>query len=272
MAHLTVAVLNYNGMTFLDRCLASIAAQTRQPDEVIVIDNGSTDFSYRLASKYGFVVRHASNEHQLITGLNVALSLAKEWLFFMQNDVILEPDCFEAFSKIPLYKVEIYQPVFYKEDREIDNSGMDWRWPGYGIGRTKKWWGKSTIADCGMVSTIAFFIHKWVIEKTGEYDSLFAPAYYEDIDWALRAKKYAIPLLLTTAKAIHLSNTSFSKVMTKKEMSKLCHKNRLKLINKHYRGLDRLSRVIAINIIDWINELRHRRRKKINTGLLVPYV
>jgi GT2 family glycosyltransferase len=38
-------VPNWNGRRWLPGCLASLAAQTRPPDEVVVVDNGSTDGS-----------------------------------------------------------------------------------------------------------------------------------------------------------------------------------------------------------------------------------
>ncbi|WOF22881.1 glycosyltransferase [Microbacterium betulae] len=42
----------------LERCLASLAAQTRRPDEVIVVDNGSTDDSVAVARAFGATVVH----------------------------------------------------------------------------------------------------------------------------------------------------------------------------------------------------------------------
>jgi len=38
---------------YLRRCLAALAAQTRAPREVVVVDNGSTDASRRVARRYG---------------------------------------------------------------------------------------------------------------------------------------------------------------------------------------------------------------------------
>ncbi|MCU1546928.1 MAG: hypothetical protein JWP30_2028, partial [Homoserinimonas sp.] len=39
----TVVLVARNGADYLDRTLAAIARQTRQPDEVIAVDAGSTD-------------------------------------------------------------------------------------------------------------------------------------------------------------------------------------------------------------------------------------
>ena len=252
---LTIAVLNYNGEGILRKCLQSIRDQTKQPDEIFVIDNASTDKSWYIADEFRYNIIHAHNEHRLITGLNLAQRFCKDWLFFMENDVILNSNCLEEMmNNVQHYeRTAIYQPVFYRKDGSIDNSGMDIVWPGYGIGRRKKWWDRYLVDDCGIVSDIAFLTSKEVIEKVGKYDENFSPGYYEDLDWGLRSKKLGIKhRLVTTAKAIHLSNYSYSKVYDKKELSSICHTNRLKLINKHYSGLAKTARVATVNLIDKI--------------------
>ena len=46
-----VVIPNWNGARWLPGCLASIAAQTLQPSEVIVVDNGSSDGSLELLAR-----------------------------------------------------------------------------------------------------------------------------------------------------------------------------------------------------------------------------
>lgn len=46
---MSVIIPVYNGARFLDECLASVAAQERRPDEVIVVDDASTDESAAIA-------------------------------------------------------------------------------------------------------------------------------------------------------------------------------------------------------------------------------
>jgi glycosyltransferase involved in cell wall biosynthesis len=59
MAELTVgvAIPVYNAESFLAGCLDSVLAQTLPVDEVVVVDDGSTDASARVAAGYGSRVR-----------------------------------------------------------------------------------------------------------------------------------------------------------------------------------------------------------------------
>lgn len=49
----SVIVPVYNQAPFLDRCLRSVLAQTRTPDEILVVDDGSTDGSRAIMAGYG---------------------------------------------------------------------------------------------------------------------------------------------------------------------------------------------------------------------------
>ena len=50
--HISVIVPIYNCCAYLEKCLASIAAQTMANFEVILIDDGSSDGSSEIAQKF----------------------------------------------------------------------------------------------------------------------------------------------------------------------------------------------------------------------------
>lgn len=52
---LSIVIPAYNEERYIKRCLDAIAAQTVEPDEVIVVDNNSTDSTAEIAKHYAFV-------------------------------------------------------------------------------------------------------------------------------------------------------------------------------------------------------------------------
>ena len=241
---LILIILNFNGQDSLKASIDSVLAQTLKPDRFVVIDNASTDDSRQIAIDMGVEVVDADNKYKFITGLNTAINLNTGLLFFMQNDVTLEKDCLKDMIKNCPSNHFIVQPVIYQPDGKIDNSGMDIYWPGFGYRRSNKWWSDFEYQDCGLVTTICFLTDN----KNVYYDKLFSPAYYEDIDFALRTKPLLKHVLIPTASATHLGNHTFSQTLKKKQISKICYDNRCKLVRKHYSGLDRLLRLLVIHV------------------------
>lgn len=75
---LSIVIPVFNEEGHLADCLDSIAAQTEIPDEVIVVDNNSTDASVEIARSYPFVkILHEHRQHQAFaqkTGFDNATS------------------------------------------------------------------------------------------------------------------------------------------------------------------------------------------------------
>ena len=98
----SIIVLNYNGAAWLERCLASLHAQTIFSQiEIIVADNASPDHSDRLAAELmrdwpnGRVIQNGCNPG-FGGGSNLAVKQTTgRYLFFLNPDVWLEPDCLE---------------------------------------------------------------------------------------------------------------------------------------------------------------------------------
>lgn len=250
---LSICILNYNGKEYLENCLKSVPSDLKA--ERILIDNASTDESWKIAENYGFRVVHANNEHKFITGINRAITEANgEYILFSQADLEFLPGAIEILYSAAIFNQNaIIQPVFLRNER-IDNAGMRWIWPGYGVGELKidfiNPWHKTDIA-----TSITFITRRDLFEKVGLYDEKFSPAYYEDVDMALRTQKINIIHLVShAAKIWHYHNKSFSTIYRKKEISDICRKNRKYLINKHYKGIDRWLRLAVTSCIDIVKK------------------
>lgn len=94
----SVVVPNYNGATLLEGCIGSILAQSHNDLEILVVDAGSTDDSRQLlADRFPQVRVLLDPENKGLTyAQNLGLKAATaEWVVIMNNDVNLEPECFQ---------------------------------------------------------------------------------------------------------------------------------------------------------------------------------
>jgi len=88
-----VVIPNWNGARWLPGCLDSLAAQTLQPAEVIVVDNGSTDDSVAIARLRGIRVLELRHNTGFAVAANRGIEAASASAVALVNtDVELEPD------------------------------------------------------------------------------------------------------------------------------------------------------------------------------------
>src|SRR5215218_3544086 len=93
-----VVIPSWNGRRWLDGCLESVLAQTRPPDEAIVVDNGSTDgTAAHVRERYpGVRVVELRRNTGFAGAANEGLRAASsEGVALVNQDVRLEPDWLE---------------------------------------------------------------------------------------------------------------------------------------------------------------------------------
>lgn len=205
----TVSILNYNGAGIIQRSVDSVLRQTRKPDEILVIDNNSTDDSWKIVEKDVTRVVHADNKFQFITGLNTAFGEAKgDVVTFMENDILLHNKFLQTTKD---EDGDILCPKFY---------GVDGK-------PYKVEWYAGFLSAC-------FTMQKSTFDFVGKFDEALAPAYWEDVDYSIRAKRMGFSCRKNIGKAVHYANWSFSKVYSKKQMGSWCKRNAWYIARKHY--------------------------------------
>jgi glycosyltransferase involved in cell wall biosynthesis len=101
-----VVVTTYNHASFLAAALASIAAQTRRADAVVVVDDGSSDDPARVVQGYPGVQLIRQHNQGLAAARNAGLAvLATDYAIFLDADDCLEPCAIAAglacFDRMP---------------------------------------------------------------------------------------------------------------------------------------------------------------------------
>ena len=93
----SVLINNYNYGRFLAETIASVAAQTRRPDEVIVVDDGSTDESLKILEKlrqtYPWLRVHSQANSGQLSAMRAGAGLARaDWCAFLDADDTWDSD------------------------------------------------------------------------------------------------------------------------------------------------------------------------------------
>jgi len=190
---ISVIILNYNGAKWMEKCLASLKPQTIfNRIEVIVADNRSSDGSDKLSED---LLRGWPNGRFLQNGANLgfcegnnrAVPLAQgKWLFFLNNDAWLEPDCLEKLlAEVESRRASAATPlVLDYEDDTFQALGAD----GFDIfgmpsARPIRRPNLNT-REILMAEGCSYLIDKELFEKVGRFDPeffMFADEY--DLSW-----------------------------------------------------------------------------------------
>lgn len=94
---IAAVVPTYNRATLVERALRSMLAQTRRPDEIIVVDDGSTDGTLDRLAAFGADVRVVSTDRRGASGARNAgvVAASHGWVAFLDSDDEWTPDHLE---------------------------------------------------------------------------------------------------------------------------------------------------------------------------------
>ncbi len=95
-----VVIVNWNGGRFLERCLSMLETQTFAPQEIILVDNASTDSSIEIARRFPDVCLLAQQDNLgFAKANNLAVSRTSadvEWIALLNPDAFPGPRWLEA--------------------------------------------------------------------------------------------------------------------------------------------------------------------------------
>jgi len=212
-------VVSWNGKIYLKECLDAILAQLGLDDEIIVVDNASTDGSASLVRSGYPQVRLIENEHNLgfAGGVNRGLEVARgNILVLINQDVVLRKGCLEALY----HRLSKSGPgivgckLLYPDGRTIQHAGGIIRLPrgesdhrGYRQIDDGRW---DSVEQVDYVTGAVFAFDRTVLNKVGQFDEGFYPGYYEEGDYCFRARAAGFPVIYEpNAVALHHETRSY---------------------------------------------------------------
>jgi len=116
----SIVIPAYNAAPFLARCLESVFAQTLKPDEVIVVDDASSDNTASLAAELGAKVVSRKINGGLSAARNSGIQAASsEWIALLDADDVWLPEKLER--QVACIRPEVV--LIYTGIRFFDDNG-----------------------------------------------------------------------------------------------------------------------------------------------------
>tara|TARA_R110002020_G_scaffold154446_7_gene334206 strand:- start:2509 stop:3369 length:861 start_codon:yes stop_codon:yes gene_type:complete len=130
---ISVYITSYNQKAFLKEAIDSVLAQTLLPNEIVIIDDASTDGSQDLIQEYCLretnIISHFNKENKGITkNRNLALSLVTgDLITWLDGDDVYLPDKLKTqFELIQQTNADLVYTNFYISEDQIDSIKRVW--------------------------------------------------------------------------------------------------------------------------------------------------
>jgi GT2 family glycosyltransferase len=200
----TVSIIIVTGgaNNYLEDCLFSLKAQTREANQIIVIDNSlNLDLNRRIRQRYPGVQVVTSAENLFYArALNIGIALSSgDIVLCMNDDVILKMDFIDQASRGFMVDPRIGMvsgKILRQDKKTIDSTGLFvslWRTAkerGYGCVDFGQFESEGYVF--GASGAVALY-RRTMLEDVKERDGYFDPdfyLFYEDLDIAWRAQRF----------------------------------------------------------------------------------
>jgi GT2 family glycosyltransferase len=226
MSTISVIIVTHNSQPFIDKAVTCLQQQTRLPNQVIIIDSGSSDTSYlnsyRSLSNYSIILE--KGDVGFCRGNNIAFAQLLptiQYVLFLNPDAFLFPDFLEKAVAIMEENPQtgcLTSPLL---GYDIKNDRPTGRYDSTGIFRT--WYGRWHDRAQGRLCSEALYRHREevpaicgalmfcrhtalqqiLIKHTQIFDESFY-MYKDDIDLSMRLRQAGWKLLFDpTLRAFH---------------------------------------------------------------------
>jgi GT2 family glycosyltransferase len=241
-------VPHWNRRDLLQTLLANLAEQTRPFDEIIVVDNGSTDDSAVVAAQAGANVIRLERNLGFAAAVNRGIEASHaDWIAILNNDVTLAADWLATLLATVEKDVKNGNAWFAtgKTLRASDPSRIDGAFDAISRGACAcrcgsgkpdgPFWDQSR--RIRMAPMTAALFQRPLFEEIGFLDESFE-SYLEDADFGLRcAIAGCWGVYVPTALAYHQGSSTWGQ--WNKYSVRLIARNQVLLTAKHFGGLPR---------------------------------
>ncbi len=260
----TAIVINYNGEGFIEACIQALESSAARPQEIIVVDNGSTDASLLEMHAFPRVQVLAQGRNLGFAGAaNVGLAAVEtEYAAILNPDVEVDrtfgTSLIEAFDANP--RLGAAGPLLlYPDGETIQHAGgvverplLTTRHHLYG-----EKLGSVTLVErpFDFVTGGAMALRMEAVREVGGFDETFSPVYYEDVDLCLRLQAHHWEVRFVPAlRALHHEGVTLQR---SPEYYHYLHRNRINFALTHLSDAEWSREFVPAEIARLRNELQH---------------
>lgn len=253
----TIIIITYNSLPHLDRCLSALLLELDDEDEVILIDNVSTDGSPQYIRRRWPQIPLIQNRENLgfAAACNLGARLARnEILVLLNPDTQVRPGWLDGLRSaldghpgalVTSRLMLLHQPEF------VQACGLDVHIGGlvFGRGFFTTGDGYPPEAAVGAVAGASFALRKATWDWLGGFDERLW-MYYEETDLSWRAWRSGLPCLYTPGSVVY-HDQSFT---ISPQVIYFMARNRYLLLLKNLNTFSLLllsPSLILVEIIDW---------------------
>ena len=200
MAHpfVITIILNTNRRDDTLACLASLAQSNYPNLKNVVLDNASTDGSVEAIQQQSPTTQIIPLEHNLgyagnnNVGIKAALAMGADWVFVLNEDTLLAPDCISQLVALGEDDgtIGVLGPLVYHADEPavIQSAGgmVTPQWDAIHLGMNEDDHGQfQQPVDVSYISGCGILVRRKAIEKSGMIDARYF-YYWEETEWCIR--------------------------------------------------------------------------------------
>ena len=227
---ISIIIPTFNQLPFTRLCLQFVKKYTKEPYELIVVDNGSTDGTVAFLQKYpGIKLITFPDNRGFATACNAGLKVSRgRYIVLLNNDVLVTPFWLTNLIRVLDSRPDVgmslpvtnltYGPqciqVSYSNLEAMVHFARN-----YNRSNPGRW------MEVPRLPNYCLIIRREMTNKIGLLDEQFSPGYFEDDDYSYRARQAGYRLIFTEDTFVHhFSGTTTSTVNKNSNMGEINRK------------------------------------------------
>lgn len=202
---ISIVILCWNNLKYTRLCIESIITHTKQPYQIIAVDQGSkdgtSDYFKKIKEECNCVVIKNIENKGFACGNNQALKLAEgEYILMLNNDCEITADNWLDLMIDASETADLVGAVCKRVAPNYNTKSFEY----IGDGKESDLW--------SYIEGWCLFAKRDILVMLGGFDELFNPAFSEDSDLSFRVKELGLKIKSVHLPIVHHGSKSIGQI------------------------------------------------------------